>query len=92
MPATVAEVLPFAASLAARLAVDEDRVTPGLLGFAVVAVLGVATWLLIRSMQSRLRKVEVTDDDADAGRPPGQRSPDGTDPPGPAGGDAEDRG
>ena len=32
------------------LAVDSDKVTPGVLGFAVVALLGVATWLLIRSM------------------------------------------
>ena len=39
-------------------AVDESNVNPGLLGFVVVALLGVATWLLIRSMQRHLRKVD----------------------------------
>jgi hypothetical protein len=86
MPAPVPEALTAVVSFAARLALDEDRVTPGLLGFAVVAVLGVATWLLIRSMQSRLRKVEVPDDDTDAA------PPDGNDPSAPASGDEEDRG
>lgn len=40
------------------LAVADDRVTPGVLGFIVVALLGVATWLLIRSMNRQLRKVD----------------------------------
>jgi hypothetical protein len=41
----------------ALLAVEESRVTPGVLGFVVVALLGVATWLLIRSMNRQMRKV-----------------------------------
>ena len=40
------------------LAVSEDRVTPGLLGFLVVAVLGVATWFLIKSMNKQLKKID----------------------------------
>lgn len=40
------------------LSVDSDKVTPGVLGFVVVALLGVATWLLIRSMNRQLRKVD----------------------------------
>jgi len=39
-------------------AYDKSKVNPGLLGFVVVALLGVATWLLIRSMQRHLRKVD----------------------------------
>ena len=55
-------VTPALTTLASRFAVDEDRVTPGLLGFAVVAALGVATWLLIKSMRSRLGKIDVEED------------------------------
>jgi len=49
-------------------AVDEKNVNPGLLGFVVVALLGVATWLLIRSMQRHLRKVDF--DEGAAGPDP----------------------
>lgn len=45
------------------LAVDSDKVTPGVLGFVVVALLGVATWLLIRSMNRQLRKVDFEERD-----------------------------
>jgi hypothetical protein len=45
-------------------AYDKSKVNPGLLGFVVVALLGVATWLLIRSMQRHLRKVDF-DEGAD---------------------------
>lgn len=34
------------------------EVKPGLLGFAVVAALGVALYFLIRSMNSRVRKID----------------------------------
>jgi len=47
------------------LAYDKDKVNPGLLGFVVVALLGLATWLLIRSMQRHLRKVDF-DERADS--------------------------
>jgi hypothetical protein len=40
------------------LAVSEDRVTPGILGFLVVAALGVATWFLIKSMNKQLKKID----------------------------------
>jgi hypothetical protein len=33
-------------------------VNPGALGFLVVALLGVATWLLIRSMQKQLGRID----------------------------------
>ena len=40
------------------LAVDKNEVNPGVLGFLVVALLGVALWLLIRSMHRQLGKVD----------------------------------
>jgi len=40
------------------LAYDKNNVNPGLLGFIIVALLGVATWLLIRSMHRQLGKVD----------------------------------
>lgn len=40
-------------------AVDDSKVTPGVLGFIVVAVLGVATWLLIRSMNRQMKKIDI---------------------------------
>jgi hypothetical protein len=39
------------------VAVTDDQVTPGLLGFAVVVLLGLATWFLMRSMNNQLKKV-----------------------------------
>jgi hypothetical protein len=52
-------------------AYDKSKVNPGLLGFVVVALLGVATWLLIRSMQRHLRKVDFDE---------GAQNPDRVDP------------
>jgi hypothetical protein len=46
-------------------AVEESNVNPGLLGFVVVAVLGVATWLLIRSMNRQIKKIDLPDDAPD---------------------------
>jgi len=46
-------------------AVEESNVNPGLLGFVVVAILGVATWLLIRSMNRQIKKIDLPDDAPD---------------------------
>ena len=46
-------------------AVEESIVNPGLLGFVVVALLGVATWLLIRSMNRQIKKIDLPDDAPD---------------------------
>lgn len=40
------------------LAVDDDQVTPGVVGFLIVVALGVATWFLIRSMLKQLKKID----------------------------------
>ena len=42
-----------------RLAdVDDNKVTPGLLGFVVFAALGTAVWLLMKSMNKQFKKVD----------------------------------
>ncbi|MFJ6212714.1 hypothetical protein ACIQGZ_05195 [Streptomyces sp. NPDC092296] len=48
---------PVALTHLTTLAFDKDKVTPGLLGFVVFAVLGVATWFLLKSMNQQFGKV-----------------------------------
>ncbi|MCY7373015.1 MAG: hypothetical protein LH461_04860 [Spirochaetaceae bacterium] len=50
-----------------QVAVAESKVTPGVLGFLVVALLGVATYLLIRSMNRQIRRIDL---------PPNETEPD----------------
>jgi hypothetical protein len=38
---------------------DPNSVSPGLLGFIIVVIIGVATWFLGRSMVKQLRKLDV---------------------------------
>ncbi|MET7851448.1 hypothetical protein AB0D78_17245 [Streptomyces avermitilis] len=38
--------------------VDENKVTPGVLGFIVFAVMAVAVWGLMKSMNKHMRKVD----------------------------------
>ncbi|WND35479.1 hypothetical protein RI578_14765 [Streptomyces sp. BB1-1-1] len=48
---------------------DEDKVTPGVLGFIVFAVMALAVWGLMRSMSRHMGKVdfkEAPDADAEA--------------------------
>ncbi|MGW7421379.1 hypothetical protein ACWGJB_15100 [Streptomyces sp. NPDC054813] len=52
--------------------VDENKVTPGVLGFIVFAVMAVAVWGLMKSMNKHMRKVdfkESPDAKADSGTP-----------------------
>ena len=44
------------------LAIQDQKVSPGVLGFLVVAALGVATWLLIRSMTRQIHKIDFSED------------------------------
>jgi hypothetical protein len=53
-----ADVQPF-------LAYSEDQVTPGVLGLLVVVLLGVATWLLLRSLNRHLGRVRFDDSSGD---------------------------
>ena len=58
-------------------AVEESNVNPGLLGFVVVALLGVATWLLIRTMNRQIKKIDLPDDDEPDVKPEQPGSADG---------------
>lgn len=48
--------------LATGLALDEAKVTPGLLGFVVFAALGIATWFLLKSMNTRFKKIDFAEE------------------------------
>ncbi|MEE1758815.1 MULTISPECIES: hypothetical protein [unclassified Streptomyces] len=41
--------------------VDEDKVTPGVLGFIVFAVMALAVWGLMKSMNKHMGKVDFTE-------------------------------
>ncbi len=45
------------------LAVNEDQVTPGVVAFFIVAALGVTLWLLIRSMNKHISRIEAPSED-----------------------------
>jgi hypothetical protein len=47
---------------------DENKVTPGLLGFVVFALIGGATWLLVRNMTKQLKKIDFEQPPARTGR------------------------
>jgi hypothetical protein len=75
-------------ALSPFLAVDDNHVSPGALGFLVVAALGVATWLLIRSMNRQIKRIDLPDEhEASPGSAPGDtgddRGVEGTDRPEP---------
>ncbi len=61
-------------------AVDPDRVTPGLLGFTVVLLLGLATWALLRSLDRHLKRVQFEEAPPEA---PDRRPSRSVDPPNP---------
>jgi hypothetical protein len=49
-------------------AIQDNKVSPGVLGFLVVAALGVATWFLIRSMTRQIHKIDFSEDAIDRER------------------------
>lgn len=52
--------------------VDEDKVTPGVLGFIVFAAMALAVWALMRSMSRHMNKVDFKES------PDGKAQPEGT--------------
>ncbi|MFW6722769.1 hypothetical protein ACHZ98_21920 [Streptomyces sp. MAR4 CNY-716] len=80
-----ADLVPLAEEL------DKNKVTPGVLGFIVFALLGVAVWFLLKSMNRHLEQVEFKEktDGGDAG-PAGPAGPGGTGPAGEGPGDGGD--
>ncbi len=53
------EAAGHAAGLHDLAALDPNKVSPGLLGFIVVVIIGLATWFLARSMAKHLRRHEA---------------------------------
>ncbi|MFE1249993.1 hypothetical protein [Streptomyces sp. NPDC058735] len=56
MSASASLALTHLVSLAKE--VDEDKVTPGVLGFVVFAVMALAVWGLMKSMNRHMNKVD----------------------------------
>ncbi|HKB30667.1 MAG TPA: hypothetical protein VKD26_07500 [Streptosporangiaceae bacterium] len=56
------------AAAASPVPANSNDITPGVLGFLVIAALGVALYLLMRSMNKHLRRVRAV---RDAGLAPG---------------------
>lgn len=50
--------------------VDEDKVTPGVLGFIVFAVMALAVWALMKSMNKQMGRIEFKEA-PDPGKTPG---------------------
>ncbi|MFJ7148728.1 hypothetical protein ACIQVT_11050 [Streptomyces sp. NPDC100445] len=72
MSASVSLAVTHLAPLAKEL--DENKVTPGVLGFIVFAVMALAVWGLMKSMSKHMRKVDfkespAADPDRPADRP-----------------------
>nr|WP_234048240.1 hypothetical protein [Streptomyces liliifuscus] len=55
--------------------VDENKVTPGVLGFIVFAVMALAVWGLMKSMNRQLGRVDFTEE-ADPKAPPSEQTAD----------------
>ncbi|HEV7627161.1 MAG TPA: hypothetical protein VGO89_11745 [Streptomyces sp.] len=51
-PTGLVQLLPLAKDL------DENKVTPGVLGFIVFAAMGIAVWMLMKSMHRHMKKVD----------------------------------
>ncbi|WP_203233537.1 hypothetical protein [Streptomyces niveus] len=59
----VTQLVPLAKEL------DENKVTPGVLGFIVFAVMACAVWLLMKSMNRHMGKVDFKETPADVTEP-----------------------
>ncbi|MBF9067749.1 hypothetical protein I2501_06810 [Streptacidiphilus sp. NEAU-YB345] len=44
------------------LALDENKVTPGILGFLIFAALGAGTWWILKAMNRSLGKVDFVEE------------------------------
>ncbi|MEU5580001.1 MULTISPECIES: hypothetical protein [Streptomyces] len=51
--------------------VDDDKVTPGVLGFIVFAVMALAVWGLMKSMSRHMGKVDFKEPETDGEREAG---------------------
>ncbi|MFE2180862.1 hypothetical protein [Streptomyces sp. NPDC059455] len=56
---------------------DENKVTPGVLGFIVFAVIGAAVWLLMKSMNKHMKRVNFEEAPEEPGKAPAAASTEG---------------
>ncbi|MEU1819861.1 hypothetical protein ABZ543_32480 [Streptomyces roseifaciens] len=49
---------------------DKNKVTPGVLGFIVFAVIGVAVWFLMKSMNKHMKRVDFAEEPDASGAAP----------------------
>lgn len=70
----MSELLPLAEQAEKKL--TEYTVTPGVLGFIVFAVLGLAVWVLLKSMSRQLGRIDFKEQER-AQRGEGTDGPDG---------------
>ena len=54
---------------------DPNQVSPGLLGFIIVCILGVAVWLLCRNMGKHLTKLDADYQAEQSAQEPGEAIP-----------------
>lgn len=66
------QLLPLAEEL------DKNKVTPGVLGFIVFAVIGIAVWMLMKSMNKHMKRVDFEEKPADAVVPTAVNEPKAT--------------
>lgn len=69
VPLATASDLHSLVLLAAEEQLDENKVTPGVLGFLVFAVMGLAVWWLMRSMTRRMNAMQDKEFDRPAAGP-----------------------
>ncbi|MGW7008971.1 hypothetical protein ACWGCW_41010 [Streptomyces sp. NPDC054933] len=53
-----ASFTPAAAHLVQLADFDQNKVTPGLIGFVVFAAIGAAVWFLMKSMNKQFQKID----------------------------------
>jgi hypothetical protein len=59
---------------------DENKVTPGLLGFVVFACMAAALWLLLRNMNKQFKKIDFEEQPATPKPTPATATRDSADP------------
>jgi hypothetical protein len=59
------------APLAAEL--DDNKVTPGLLGFVVFAAIALVLWVLMKNMSKQMKKIDF-EEPPEEPKPPAQRT------------------
>ncbi|WP_431042523.1 hypothetical protein ACQUSR_11755 [Streptomyces sp. P1-3] len=62
MSATSSLALTHASSAVQLAELDKNKVTPGVLGFIVFAAIGLAVWMLMKSMNKHMKKVDFEEE------------------------------